>query len=119
MAELKQIEPLDLGGYIKFSVERNGEVNWIASVRYNFIKSDEARALHEWLGRALGLGWQPIETAPKDGVLLLISRRAGRDYHHIGEFWSHENGWRTVSGIPILFPAFWMPLPAPPAEVNQ
>ena len=77
-------------------------------------------------------GWQPIETAPKDGTVIIIYAKqpiagTGREWNGIhaakwndgaiGNGWGH--GWRLaeyqnlgegVSGNPT----HWMPLPAPP-----
>ncbi len=68
-------------------------------------------------------GWQPIETAPKDGtpILLIIS---GRELHvdedtpcGIGrwkpDFWG-ENNWCMDSGDFWPGATHWMPLPTPP-----
>lgn len=65
-------------------------------------------------------GWQPIETAPKDGTWVMLGR-AGR----MPEVGSWENGspwldgWfcggeRSDSYGPDFDPTHWMPLPEPP-----
>jgi hypothetical protein len=61
--------------------------------------------------------WQKIETAPKDGVYVLVAR-AGQ---WVGEArWTEGGGWRepnndwTDSWGQELHPTHWMPLPAPP-----
>lgn len=58
MGELKKIEPLTFCGFIcKVSGEQMDEVKMEGSLGSGFdFFSEEARALHEWLGRALGLG---------------------------------------------------------------
>jgi len=61
--------------------------------------------------------WQPIETMPKDGALVLLSYSTGE-----GPFnWSMATGKHngvyitTNHDNPISFiPTHWMPLPAPP-----
>lgn len=69
-------------------------------------------------GAEVALPWQPIETAPKDGRLLLLATTSAV----ITGFWldnsktqSPWEGWST-SGKPFRGPpTHWMPLPAPPA----
>jgi hypothetical protein len=51
--------------------------------------------------------WQPIETAPKDGVILLWSNGL-----FIG-FWNKEAEIFVSNNYPIC-PTHWMPLPEPP-----
>ena len=75
-------------------------------------------------------GWQPIETAPKDGTDVLLARKDGVD---IGS-WQEaqpdgfESGVIVDPGLPEGWygylgfspfddpPTHWMPLPVPPAE---
>jgi hypothetical protein len=54
-------------------------------------------------------GWQPIETAPKDGTRVLVVWPNSA----VGEsFWNQrDNYWGMSLGI---VPRFWQPLPAPP-----
>lgn len=61
--------------------------------------------------------WRPIETAPKDGTLVLLS--IGGEVH-IGLF---TNGWGgpdwydyDEKGAFMFEPTHWMPIPPPPAE---
>ena len=70
--------------------------------------------------------WQPIETAPKDGTLVLTCVE-GVYYRPITGVWSsyHPNQagktcWRTspVGGDKIA-PTHWMPLPDPPKEESK
>jgi hypothetical protein len=55
--------------------------------------------------------WQPIETAPKDGTVVLIwspSRGACAA-------WKKGRGWHTEPGVyHVSRPTHWMPLPDPP-----
>ena len=54
-------------------------------------------------------GWQPIETAPKDGTRVLICEDNG-----VVEIASHDkDGWFDDEYMPCE-PVAWMPLPAPP-----
>jgi hypothetical protein len=59
--------------------------------------------------------WQPIETAPKDGTLILVWRAAVLDRvaHHGIDMWSDKSqAW--WSSLPSQQPTHWMPLPEPP-----
>jgi len=58
-------------------------------------------------------GWQPIETAPKDGRSVLV---ADAKYKTIGiNFWcNYENDWDRESDL--VWPTHWMPLPEPPQD---
>ena len=81
--------------------------------------------------RAAGQGeWQPIETAPKDGTIILISgprasskfveaaywglapRSFGGDKHFPWTTLDETNG---TNGRAEDSPTHWMPMPAPPA----
>jgi hypothetical protein len=92
---------------------------------------------------ALGDGWQPIETAPKDGTAILLSWfDAIDDYVEpdaaVAGHWTHwadRSGWylrgfgvlnegggyfsgigeSSDDGWPKLHPTHWRPLPEPPA----
>ncbi len=62
------------------------------------------------------MNWQPIETAPKDTVVLLYSPDRGPGNESKIEarvFWDtrggHQHAWAT----------HWMPLPVPPAMDTQ
>lgn len=67
--------------------------------------------------------WQPIETAPKDGTVVLLMKRGNKVPNRIA------NGeWRETSSLKkpgfwvwaYLFfePTHWMPLPAPPKDAT-
>lgn len=75
--------------------------------------------------------WQPIETAPKDGSMILTFNVAHGDMHVVGWTRSYSNvepydedHWSDVGGqnrAPALFFnsgyfQFWMPLPNPPVQ---
>lgn len=67
-------------------------------------------------------GWQPIETAPKDGTRVLLaapghltmigSFEAWKTIHAAGPWW-----WSNGSMI-TPDPTHWQPLPAPPKETR-
>jgi len=72
--------------------------------------------------------WQPIETAPKDGTLIIVWMRdeaPHRAWQYLnGQLspnllalasWTNHNGGGWVSFHPGQ-PTHWMPLPAPPSE---
>jgi hypothetical protein len=70
-------------------------------------------------------GWQPIETAPRDGreVLVLVplsealgnGRRIRADVPVRARFDRTSGGWRTVPHGDSIYPEHWMPPPpAPP-----
>lgn len=64
-------------------------------------------------------GWQPIETAPKDGTKILAWSGFWDKHHHVR--WNQgENAWCEGSwcfgSVPDMV---WMPLPAPPAAGDK
>ena len=97
---------------------------------------EEAQAIREWAKREYGLlpvpkyviaaryavqleaalkaregTWQPIETAPKDGIPVLVG--------YSGVVWIdcwNDGYWEE--GHPYA-PTHWMPLPSPPAAAQQ
>lgn len=74
--------------------------------------------------------WQPIETAPKDGVEVLlwwpefmphvlVGRYVVREYFVNGKADPVRAGWESngvfeMPGRPRCEPSHWMPLPEPP-----
>lgn len=61
--------------------------------------------------QAVGVEWQPIDTAPKDGAVILILSECGV---HQGSHWN-ESIWHSHRGGGCCFAmyhaAHWMPLP--------
>jgi hypothetical protein len=58
------------------------------------------------------MNWQPIETAPKDGEILLF----GSAYGGALDYWLGQwcgNHWEDRDGF-YLAPTHWMPLPDEP-----
>ena len=62
--------------------------------------------------------WQPIETAPKDGVFALIT---DGDVVQIGYYEDHLTAWRSDADQCRLWsdPTHWQPLPAPPKRAGK
>ena len=58
--------------------------------------------------------WQPIETAPKDGTIVLVwSENSGRVIDHYAE--DYRSWYRFTK---YLQPTHWMPLPKPPKSIG-
>ena len=75
--------------------------------------------------------WKPIETAPKDGtvVLLFVGRGVMIDFTRtayvgswreggVGEPQQDYIGWRALCCGRWHAPTHWQPLPAPPEQEN-
>lgn len=64
--------------------------------------------------------WQPIETAPKNGLPVLLGSLYGwviEGYFALDECeWRERNNHPTDSWGSPLAPTHWMPLPPPPQE---
>lgn len=80
------------------------------------------RAMHD----AAPSGWQPIETAPKDGTRFLgtgdegwvaICSREPDETHAIPE--TARRQLRLTGSAGYATPTHWMPLPAPPSEKEE
>ena len=60
--------------------------------------------------------WRPIETAPKDGVRVLLCRASEHEPWdaHVGQW--RDGGWYPMAAMPFYNPnpTHWLPLPAPP-----
>lgn len=69
-------------------------------------------------------GWQPIETAPKDEIVLLSlpligNIREGDRRVYEGRWHEAQATWTSVNGFLLLGAATdWMPLPQPPIEAK-
>lgn len=64
------------------------------------------------------MNWQPIETAPKDGTMILVHGPYGFLIVH----WGNEanSGWHGEDGEwPEYACTHWMPLPEPPCPAPQ
>lgn len=67
------------------------------------------------------LAWQPMETAPKDGTLILAVAvgdvRNGRVTPIVVRFSTRRQYWLSEPGQWMHYPTHWMPLPDPPAAL--
>jgi hypothetical protein len=61
-------------------------------------------------------GWQPIETAPKDGTELLLTD--GR-YKRTGYWARRIEAWSVDMVPPVRMPTHWMPLPEGPTHPQE
>ena len=70
----------------------------------------------ELAAREANGGWQPIETAPKDGTHIILSCKfLPNDWRiKIGGWRFDKNNWQLFGGS--WTPTHWMPLPAAPTE---
>ena len=62
-------------------------------------------------GPAVDTGWQPIETAPRDGTDILTYCQGARSVRYWGRGEDDEMAW--LPRIRGQFPTHWMPLPEP------
>ena len=80
--------------------------------------ADKAEGLRE------AVGWQPIETAPKDGRQVMLADRAEQwvtqAYWCVdSEMWVKANEHYTdAHDVELRYMTHWMPLPAPPAALS-
>jgi hypothetical protein len=66
------------------------------------------------------MNWQPIETAPKDGSVIIGWHKKWQELSMI-DFDNREKKWmgRFPGFIPFDQPTHWMPLPPPPNDADQ
>lgn len=70
-------------------------------------------------------GWQPIETAPKDGTWVLVTGCntspvilvAG--YREEKQLWQYPGRWVAYGYVTLATPTHWMSLPAPPPATEN
>jgi hypothetical protein len=62
--------------------------------------------------------WQPIETAPKDGTLVLVYVAGSQNPYAFGQWDTEYRLWRQVEHARDFIidaePTLWMPIPEPP-----
>jgi hypothetical protein len=81
------------------------------------VNAHRATAALRTAGLVIEQGWQPIETAPRDGTPVLIGcglTQSQRWAVWSGGMWrdGQESAGGRVSGVPS--PTHWRPLPTPP-----
>ena len=58
--------------------------------------------------------WQPIATAPKDKIRILVYEKHYSDISIA--YWASEGYWLCLVEGQKIEPTHWMPLPEPPAS---
>jgi hypothetical protein len=87
--------------------------DWLAKEHEDGVSVDQRSCLlSAWIAgkESKSADWQPIETAPKDGDVLLWE--PGRPVvvgNYYKGYWAEDDGW-------AFDPTHWMPLSAPPAQ---
>lgn len=86
------------------------------------------------LGLEREQGWQPIESAPKDGTAILVTRHMGHwgwvrgyarweeaNYRNVGVFagWISHGFTDPPGELGLAHPTHWRPLPAPPESPEE
>lgn len=75
--------------------------------------------------RTRAAAWQPIESAPRFGLLLLAVECAGERRVFVAQGDQHPTGWRWITCVDVASwdalhgdwrPTHWMPLPNAPEE---
>jgi hypothetical protein len=115
-------------------------VEWAIEARFLSLKQADARAniirTAFASSREEGPGWQPIETAPRDGSWFVICREDETDFFEVGNYetmmgYSYEEvneglyrrreffitEWGSFSNFHRA--THWRPLPAPPQTEGQ
>jgi hypothetical protein len=100
-------------GQVLGSGEIEGRYVDSAEVAAKRVAKFEAWAKEERARKTTLPGWQPIETAPKDGTDIWLGRVNG--CRQIAFWKRHQNEWYDRNWHIITFtPTHWMPLPEPP-----
>lgn len=61
--------------------------------------------------------WMPIESAPKDGGVILVAEYGDVKMAEWSRTFSYWLGPYDASGDPeVMYPTHWMPIPEPPSE---
>lgn len=69
-------------------------------------------------------GWQPIETAPRDGTPVWVGGHHSNGSPWMKQaWWAGVRAWETMWGRLSVRPDYWHPdlppLPAPPAKTGE
>ena len=87
-------------------------------IGYYYVTAETARAA---LAVVPVPEWQPIETAPRDGRLLLCASMTNQLHGYydraVLRYISELQGW-SCPGLSGLSPTHWQPLPAPPERAG-
>lgn len=67
------------------------------------------------LSEAKAGGWQPIETAPRDGTRFIAWRKYSTR-PLIARYWKDFGWFEDEDGLHLYNLTHWQPLPAPPAQ---
>ena len=67
--------------------------------------------------------WKPIDTAPKDGTLILTYSKNCRAEYAVSYWCEYDEEWltdfRQKGAEQQVGAEYWMPLPKPPKEMNE
>ena len=107
-------------GYVRNQVDSLPTANFIAACNPAAIRAlladlDAARAA---LSEAKAGGWQPIETAPKDGTRFIAWRKYST-LPLIARYWKDFGWFEDEDGLHLHNLTHWQPLPAPPAQRGE
>ena len=88
--------------------------SWLSAALDGHNVFDEMKAdIREWMDTQ---GWQPIETAPRDGRLRAVLLLDKFGFSHLGYWGYYARAWLAAGGAGTLTeePTHVMPMPSPP-----
>lgn len=69
------------------------------------------------------IGWQEMETAPRDGTQILLARFNGCAWEYVVAFWSESDGTYPWQGDCNAYPDdrmdYWQPIIAPVSSLTD
>jgi len=92
---------------------------WICSApigAFNVLISAARADLEAELESLRNDAWQPIETAPKDGEVLLVAHIFNDQIYWVEAAKHRYGAWFRPTGYAVHEPTHWMPLPAASKE---